>query len=208
MTSRKANPSSGRILQPDEISLWKQVTETVTPAGQSGNAENFEDMMRQVDLPQTPRPQTKVAPGGGTDRIPPPVSAKSNAPALGSFDVRRSRQISRGHVSIDGVLDLHGYRQDEAHQALKRFLIMSQAQGARYVTIITGKGRRTVRDDNPFEGPRELGVLRRVVRTWLEEPEFRSLVVSYTTAPRNHGGEGALFVHVRRANRPLRGSGN
>jgi DNA-nicking Smr family endonuclease len=33
---------------------------------------------------------------------------------------------------------------------------------------------------------------------WLEQPEFRTLVVGFDTAHIGHGGEGALYVRVRR----------
>lgn len=213
MTSRSSKPSRGRALHPDEVQLWKAVTDTVVPASsRTDEMETFADMMRQHDVPQSPRPVDPATSGARPTGAKPvgnshksQVHSKSHpklgGPALGTFEPRQSRQISRGHVEIDAVLDLHGLRQDEAHGALKRFLVQSQARGARYVTVITGKGRRVDRDE---WGERERGVLRRVVRAWLEDADFRSLVVSYTTAPRNHGGEGALFVHVRRANKPRR----
>ena len=203
MTSRSSKPSRGRSLRSDELQLWKKVTETVVPSDERSIIdESFESMMRQHNLPQVPRPAE--APQGtvsSSDVVRP--SLRPHTPAMATFDSRKARQISRGHVTIDAVLDLHGFRQDEAYSALKRFLVQSQASGARYVTVITGKGRSTTASDYGSGVP-EVGVLRRVVRAWLEDADFRSLVVSYTTAPRNHGGEGALFVHVRRANRPRR----
>jgi DNA-nicking Smr family endonuclease len=42
-------------------------------------------------------------------------------------------------------------------------------------------------------------VLRRQVPLWLEGVEFRSLVVGFDSAASGHGGEGALYVRVRRA---------
>lgn len=202
MNSRSSKPSKGRVLLPEEMQLWKKVTETVSPVEDRDREHSFEDLMRQHDVPQTPRPVTRArqAASAATAQTAGPRIPK--APTLGTFDTRQTRQISRGQIAIDAVLDLHGMRQDEAHNALRRFLVQSQARGARYVTVITGKGRRVEADDG--WGERERGVLRRVVRNWLEDADFRSLVVSYTTAPRNHGGEGALFVHVRRANKPRR----
>ena len=45
----------------------------------------------------------------------------------------------------------------------------------------------------------ERGVLRRQVPLWLSLPEFRSLVVGFEEAHVGHGGEGALYVRIRRA---------
>ncbi|MBI3275628.1 MAG: Smr/MutS family protein, partial [Methylocystis sp.] len=55
----------------------------------------------------------------------------------------------------------------------------------------TGKGLR--REDG--------GVLRRLVPMWLQAPNLRDLVVGFGEANRGHGGEGALYVQIRRAGR-------
>jgi DNA-nicking Smr family endonuclease len=61
-----------------------------------------------------------------------------------------------------------------------------------FVLVITGKGRASIADP-------ERGVLRRQVPHWLGLPEFRSLVIGFEEAHIGHGGEGALYVRVRRA---------
>jgi DNA-nicking Smr family endonuclease len=45
-------------------------------------------------------------------------------------------------------------------------------------------------------------VLRRQVPQWLALPEFRALVIGFEDAHITHGGEGALYVRVRRARIP------
>ena len=57
---------------------------------------------------------------------------------------------------------------------------------------ITGKG-------NADSMESERGVLRRQVPQWLSMPELRSLVVGFEEAHVGHGGEGALYVRVRRS---------
>ena len=97
--------------------------------------------------------------------------------------------------------------QDEAHAALRRFLTSCYRNGARWVLVITGKGgpQRTGwfgdggephRHEHGRDEPR--GVLRRNVPRWLAEPELRTIVVSYTQAAIGHGGEGAIYVQLRR----------
>ena len=58
--------------------------------------------------------------------------------------------------------------------------------------VITGKGKVGGAES-------ERGVLRRQVPQWLSLPEFRSLVVGFEEAHIGHGGEGALYVRVRRS---------
>jgi DNA-nicking Smr family endonuclease len=106
----------------------------------------------------------------------------------------RSR-VEHGRLAIDGRIDLHGLTQAAAHQRLGRFLAEAQAGGARIVLVITGKGKPT--GDLPLhEEPR--GVLRRVVPQWLAAPEMRRLVIGFEESGRGHGGEGALYVRIRR----------
>ena len=55
--------------------------------------------------------------------------------------------------------------------------------------VITGKGT----------AGGERGVLRRQVPQWLSLPEFRTFVIGFEEAHIGHGGEGALYVRIRRA---------
>jgi DNA-nicking Smr family endonuclease len=88
-------------------------------------------------------------------------------------------------------------RQRDAHVQLRRFLKTAQARGLRHVLVITGKGADQAASRSFYEED-ERGVLRNAVPHWLSEPDFASLVVSFSPAPRRLGGEGALYVRVRR----------
>src|ERR1019366_4885255 len=115
-----------------------------------------------------------IAPLRTTARIAPDVDTQATPVAV--------------KQAIDARLDLHGLTQSEAHAALLRFLRSAGARDARLVLVITGKGRGG-----------EPGVLRRQVPQWLGLPEFRSLVLGFEDAHVTHGGEGALYVRLRRA---------
>ncbi len=108
----------------------------------------------------------------------------------------------RGKTEIDARLDLHGLRQGEARHRLIGFLHSAQGRGYRTVLIITGKGSGATADPLAHAlGEPQRGVLRRLVPQWLQEPDLRAIVVSFTTAGVRHGGEGALYVHLRRQDR-------
>ena len=113
--------------------------------------------------------------------------AFSNALAKAEHDLRSA-------LEVEAKLDLHGMRQDEAQRALVAFLRRAQADGAKVAIVVTGKGLSR----------EEGGVLRRVVPMWLQAPNLRDVVVGFGEAARHHGGEGALYVRIRRADR-LRG---
>ena len=115
----------------------------------------------------------------------------SAAPPLAPLGRRERSQLSRGRKQIDARLDLHGMTQTRAHRALSGFLQRAHSEGLTFVLVITGKGKMGAES--------ERGVLRRQVPQWLSLPEFRSLVVGFEEAHIGHGGEGALYVRIRRS---------
>ena len=118
-----------------------------------------------------------------------PEPAPPPPPPLSPLGRRLRARVARGKEAIDARLDLHGKTQSEAHAALLHFLRSAGARGARLVLVITGKGQRSA-----GEG----GVLRRQVPHWLRLPEFRVFVIGFEDAHIAHGGEGALYVRLRR----------
>lgn len=156
--------------------------------------------------PARPAKAPPQATGRATDTAQPPAN---------DFDRRKARKLAAGHLDIEAVLDLHGLRQAEAHRALRSFLYGAHARGQRYVKVITGKGARTASDhqagssmtapdDFELYSSRERGVLRRQVPQWLIEPELASIVVGFTAAGRAHGGEGALYIQIRKISKVRR----
>ncbi|MFN0218343.1 MAG: Smr/MutS family protein [Hyphomicrobium sp.] len=205
---RPAGKGARKHLDDHEANLWTYAAQSVEPlkkrksrvrnAADDDSDDAAPSQRTKAPPPQNPAPKAarKAAP------IAPPVPPRAPAspPPIAAFDRKAERKIRSGHVEIEARVDLHGLRQDEAHATLAAFLRRCQGQGQRWVLVITGKGKPAdVERDRPFEmaPSRERGVLRRSVPRWLEEPEFRALVVSYTEAALKHGGEGALYVHLR-----------
>jgi DNA-nicking Smr family endonuclease len=177
-----------RVLSEEERALWESVAKHIKPLRKrprpvKAQSEDGQPAAKPVAPPPSPRP-IKVAPVSKPD--PPP-----SAPPLVRLGRRERSQLSRGRKEIDARLDLHGMTQTRAHQALSNFLRRAHADGLTFVLIITGKGRSGERDS-------ERGVLRRQVPHWLSLPEFRTLVVGFEEAHIGHGGEGALYVRIRR----------
>ena len=80
------------------------------------------------------------------------------------------KRLGRGRVTIDGTLDLHGMRQDEAYGALTRYLSARSARGDRTILVITGKGLKKVNGDPTTIVER--GVLRTMLPIWLSSPDL------------------------------------
>jgi len=175
--------SRRRDLSEEEAALWHGFARSITPLrpGQAGA--------------KSARPRHGAAVAAAK---PPPTAASrpSSPPAkpLTPLDRRLKQRLGRGRHAIDVRLDLHGMTQREAHGALIGFLRQAQADGARVALIVTGKGG----GQEPRHDLGERGVLRRQVPMWLALPEFRRYVVGFDTAHFGHGGEGALYVRLRR----------
>ncbi len=169
---------------PDELRLWRQVAGTVTPIGR----DTATPIETTPAAGRTEKVKAKAATAAPRVGSTPPAGAK---PAGTGIDQRLRGKAVRGRVAIDARVDLHGMTQAAAHRRLAAFLHQAQAGGARLVLVITGKGRTAA----PGEAR---GVLRRAVPQWLGSAEFRPFVVGFGEAGRRHGGEGALYVHIRR----------
>lgn len=196
MTPRRRGP---RRLSDEERALWLKVAESVSPMKVERRVAAKPKPQPRVPadppadpageaVPPPPRKRTTVRPSGPVAAVPVTVSLAK--PHLAPVERKTERRLARGAMDIDARLDLHGLRQDAAHRALRGFIVGAQKRGARIVLVITGKGRTGDGD--------EAGVLRRAVPRWLEAPDLRPLVVGVSVAHRSHGGDGALYVQIRR----------
>ena len=197
---------AGHELSAEERALWEHTARALKPV--KGKARVHASQAEETAFP--PPPAHVKAPAQRANSPPPRVPAKTThtpaPPPLSDLDRRKARKIGSGKVEIEGRIDLHGMRQAEAHAALRRFLMRAYADGRRWILVITGKGAPLRRGEDDEEligvGPDERGVLKRNVPRWLEEPELRTIVVGFTTAAIRHGGDGALYVQLRRPDRP------
>jgi DNA-nicking Smr family endonuclease len=174
-----------RRLTDEEERLWSVVARTVKPL-RSGKRVPL------AILPETPVPSARPAKKSEEHPLPAAAPVRHAKPpsAIIAIARRERQQLARGKAELGGRIDLHGLTQAEAHDALLRFLRRTQAEGAKFVLVITGKGGF---------GAGERGVLRRQVPLWLGLPEFRVCVLGFDVAHVGHGGEGALYVRLRRA---------
>jgi DNA-nicking Smr family endonuclease len=182
--------SRRRSLSGEEEALWSGVARSVTPLRQPKKRSN---------PPHHAAPAGASAPASGPQAAHRVPAVAEKPPPLAPLDRRSKQRIASGRTPIDARLDLHGFTQKDAHAALWRFLKGAQAAGAKVVLVVTGKGTARSR---PARGERANhaapGVLRRQVPMWLSLPEFRPFVVSVENAHIAHGGEGALYVRIRR----------
>ena len=187
-----APPRRKRALSEEEHALWESVARQIKPLRKKPRAAKTHIVASDVATPAAAKPAAppRLFPSAKIPRVP-KLDAPPTPPPLAPLGRRERSQLSRGKKEIDARLDLHGMTQARAHRALSVFLQRAHGDGLSFVLIITGKGK--------MGSESERGVLRRQVPQWLNLPEFRSLVVGFEEAHIGHGGEGALYVRVRRA---------
>jgi len=188
-----------RKLSDDEKTLWDGVAKHARPLRPRAKADPAAHR-EEGDEPSAP----SLVKSGAAPKLARPVRPSAPAPAaklppLAEMPRRMKSRVARGSHDIDARIDLHGMRQDQAHRALRAFLANAAQKEHSLVLVITGKGKMSAPD-------RERGVLRAKVPQWLALPDLRELVIGFEPAHIGHGGEGALYVRVRKA-RKRRGPG-
>lgn len=161
-----------RPLKPDEQKIWAMVAATVHPLT-GRNAP-------KKAIPQTLDAAARIEPKR------PEAKPKTLRYGVDGIEPRRRHRIAKAREEIGARIDLHGMTQDQARAALIAFVARAFDDGWRAVLVITGKG---VQGD---------GVLRKAVPGWLGAPALSHMVAGISEAARHHGGEGALYVALKR----------
>jgi DNA-nicking Smr family endonuclease len=165
-----------RRLGPDEARLWARVVESVRPLGAA------------APIPAEPA-EAAPAPARRQPAPAPPALRKGLGTTLdGSWD----RRLSRGLVSPDSILDLHGHNLATAYDLLDRRLDEAIHAGARLMLLVTGKppGRG---------GAAKRGAIRAAVGDWLNASRHSGRIAAVRGAHPRHGGSGALYIVLRRS---------
>ncbi len=188
-----------RGLSAEEAAAWARVAATVRPLNpprallgegdqpKAGGGAPTEDTAplpkNRPPVPLHPRP----AAGG------PPPRDKLGEDRTG-LDSTWDRRLSRGALRPDLTLDLHGHTLASAHTRLDDGLTQAKALGARVVLLITGKPRPAEAADRA----ERRGAIRAKVLDWLAAGPHGPDIAAIRPAHRRHGGEGALYLVLRR----------
>lgn len=112
------------------------------------------------------------------------ISDRTVTTAKNCFVCQLSRKDLR-NMEIEKILDLHGFSEQKAYEAMKIFLKHSYEQQIRWLLVITGKGS--------INTP---GILKKQLPKWLEE--LSAIASGYCQAAPKYGGEGAFYIKIRR----------
>ncbi|MFO1038922.1 MAG: Smr/MutS family protein [Geminicoccaceae bacterium] len=178
---RTRNPTA------DELRLWHHVVRDAVPLHDGVELPPPEAEPPRETNPTPPPAPIRIGPASSIQPIRrPPASVRLDPHHPIDLDRRTWQRLRRGLYPIDSRLDLHGLTQVEAHDRLDSFLAAAQSRGNRCVLVITGRGVRTG------------GTLREMTPRWLDVPPNRARVIAYAQAQLHHGGEGAIYVLLRR----------
>ena len=194
-----------RTLHPEELEIWQAVARTAKPLHVTG------PIFLQPVAPAAHHPSETASPHIPAPRLPVfrlgeksratlahdllPSLPEALAAAPLQMDAKTHGKMTRGKLSPEARIDLHGLTLSEAHPELIRFILNAQSAGLRLVLVITGKGKRG-QDIGPI--PQRMGALRHQVPQWLRLPPLGPAVLQISEAHLKHGGSGAYYVYLRR----------
>lgn len=195
-----------RSLRPEEEEIWQAVARTtrplhpgvhmtLRPVGPTNPAP--QQPSEPAQMPAPPLAEFRLGEKARTstriDQPRTPGEVLAAAPVL--MDAKTHGKMTRGKLTPEARIDLHGMTLSEAHPELIRFILNAQSAGLRLVLVITGKGKPK-QDIGPI--PQRLGVLRHQVPHWLRLPPLGPAVLQVSEAHLRHGGTGAFYVYLRR----------
>jgi DNA-nicking Smr family endonuclease len=204
---------AGRPLNPDEAQLWARVMASVRPM----RAVAVRIPERAPPLPPPPNPiigpngKIVPAPPAPMGRVKPlvrnvvtPYAARPAAKPVvarqvvkpittNTLDGGWDKRLTRGVVSPDSSIDLHGHTLASAHAMLDVGLGRAIARGDRVLLLVTGKPPRP-----ESERPHARGAIRSAVTDWLAGSRHAGSIAAVRGAHPRHGGQGALYIVLRR----------
>jgi DNA-nicking Smr family endonuclease len=171
----------------EDREIWGRITNTAEPL--PSNEKNYSNSFLEefeADLQKQSLRQSVTKLQSSSAPVFRPFAQKKPELSTEYLDIRTTRKISKGKISIDGRLDLHGYHQHDAHHILYNYVENAYFSGKRTLLIITGKGNLG------------RGVLRENVPKWLAGAKFRLLISGFAESHSVHGGAGAIYIKIRR----------
>ncbi len=175
---------AGRRLAPDDDWLWHQVTASIRPI--NGRAQ-----------PQIKAAMSIPRATGSARRPIQPIAQKSGSRPMDAngLDANWEKRINRGQIAPEMTVDLHGETLATAHARLNASLARAIHGGVRTILLITGRP--------PTSGARAVtggrGVIRASILDWIASSSHRSHIAAIRNAHPRHGGNGALYIIMRRA---------
>jgi len=120
------------------------------------------------------------------------VSSKEKLP---NKDKIKQNKLSLKTRSID----LHGYTLIDAYDKFKNEVLKNYNNHKRCLLVITGKGVHKKFDNINDEKPKlYYGKIKNSIKNWINEQDLKKYILTYQDAGIEHGGDGSIFVYLRK----------
>ncbi|WCP14184.1 hypothetical protein sphantq_02628 [Sphingobium sp. AntQ-1] len=180
-----------RRLSSEEEALWSALARTVRPIRHSPRA--LPVTPTTAPLPIEPSIKTRLTSPPARTLKTPPVAPPARSPAA-VLDTGWERRIRSGNVTPDTSIDLHGHTLSSAHARLNQAIAAALSRDARVLLVVTGKPPKSAES----EGKGRRGAIRGEIGHWLETSPYADRIASVRVAHPRHGGDGALYLILRR----------
>ncbi|MEC3912063.1 Smr/MutS family protein [Sphingobium sp. CR2-8] len=172
-----------RRLTQDEEALWLALARTVRPI--RPGVRRVAPEPAAVPLP----PQKGLTPAPA-----PPVAAPPPRKPTAMLDTGWEKRIRGGTIMPDMSIDLHGHSLAAAHGQLNQAIAAALARDVRVMLVVTGKPPKT----KDVTDASRRGAIRGEIGHWLETSPYADRIASVRIAHPRHGGDGALYLILRR----------
>lgn len=190
--------SAPRGLTPQEAALWGKLASTVEPMRKDGILKPSHPAPILGGKTAAPLAKPKSGVPGSVRERPRmsgmPAPATSPPARNAGLDSHWERRLSRTSTDPDFTLDLHGHTLEQAYRRLDAGIMQAKAMGARLVLVVTGKPRPVDAADRA----ERRGAIRAKILDWLAAGQHASDIAAIRKAHRRHGGEGALYLVLKR----------
>lgn len=193
-----------RGLSPDEQAAWAKLAASVTPLegrrrpdpppigeGDRAKRGGGEGISAPTPSSVAPRQQRRHTPLHQPAAGSPPQSGEDKA----GLDSHWDRKFNAGAIQPDYTLDLHGHTLDSAYDRLMAGLDQARAMDARVVLLIAGRERPV----DPADRQHRRGAIRAKLLDWLAASRHSGAISAVRKAHIRHGGEGAIYLVLKRA---------
>jgi len=180
-----------RGLSLDEAAAWAHLAKSVTPLEGRERPVMPSEAQAPVKVPPKPVPMRK-APIPAI--APKTVTSKPSRLPYPGLDSHWDRKLKAGRIVPDYTLDLHGHTLDQAYHRITSGLDQARAMQARVVLVIAGRPRPV----DPADRASKRGAIRSKLLDWLAAGPHSDAIAAIRQAHRSHGGEGALYLVLKR----------
>ena len=198
--------SPPRGLSDAEAAAWEKLAATVEPlhpnprGRNAGKGATASPAKPATSAPASPRPAPAIRRAAPTAPPAPPATGRADVPraprslAPGHLDSHWDKRLKAGEITPDVTLDLHDHGLDAAYARLMDGMEQAIGIGARVVLVVAGRSRPV----DPADRSTRRGAIRAKILDWLAASAHGSAIAAIRKAHRRHGGDGAIYIVLRR----------